>query len=149
MFHVSCFMTLIGPRGYGYEQIKKEIEASPYKNDIQELGWLDLETMTEYLKNAGVFVFPSLYEGFGMPLLESFAAGAPVVASDIPALREVGADVPLYANPDDPKSIANAAYTLLTDDALHTRKIAEGFRHAEKYSWREAAKRTLDIFSSA
>ena len=141
----SYKLILIGSPGYGYEAIKKEIDASPYKNDIIQTGWQDREEVAKHLHNATLFVFPSLYEGFGMPLLEAFATGTPVSCSDIPPLREVGADVPLYFNPRDPVDMAEKIQRLLTNPELQKQKSAEGLARAREFSWKRAAEKTLDI----
>ena len=138
-------LILIGPQGYGYRQIKKEILASPYKNYIQELGWLPHEEVAKHLANARLFVFPSLYEGFGLPLLESFAAGTPAVCSDIPALKEVGGDCALYFNPRDPEDMAEKMRAMIQNSALRSESIERGKTHAKLFSWQRTAEKTFVI----
>jgi glycosyltransferase involved in cell wall biosynthesis len=145
MFHVSCFMTLIGSPGYGYKTIKKEIDASPFRANINELGWLGREETAIHLADASILAFPSFYEGFGMPILESFASGTQVACSDIPALREVGGDIPLYFDPHNPKDIAEKLNELLTNEILRKQKVAQGLSYAKSWSWEASAKKTLDI----
>jgi glycosyltransferase involved in cell wall biosynthesis len=95
---------------------------------------------------ASCFVLPSLYEGFGLPLVESMAAGAPAVASDIPALREVGADTVRYAAPGDPRSFA-AAIARTIDEKDETRRLAAAARErARRFTWDACADRTLAVY---
>ncbi|MBI4360083.1 MAG: glycosyltransferase family 4 protein, partial [Candidatus Jacksonbacteria bacterium] len=140
-------LLLIGPPGHGYEEIKKEIRASQYKDSIRETGYLDRETADEYLANAALFAFPSLYEGFGLPMLEAFAAGTPALCSDIPALKEVGGDAAVYCNPRNPKDIAEKMRLMLKDTALRNRAIQQGRARAREYSWEKSAEKTFAIIT--
>jgi glycosyltransferase involved in cell wall biosynthesis len=138
-------LLLIGNPGFGYQAIKGEINASTYKTDIKELGWLDRKDIARHLCRATVFVLPSLYEGFGLPPLQAMACGAPVACSDIPPLREVGADVPVYFNPFDPNDIAKKIIKLIKNDDLRQEKIKAGMGRAKQFTWTKAARKTLEI----
>jgi glycosyltransferase involved in cell wall biosynthesis len=95
---------------------------------------------------ATCLVFPSFYEGFGLPLLEAMALGCPVVASDIAALREVGADAVLYCDPNDSADLAAKVRMIATDAALRDSLRARGLARARDFSWEKCARQTLAVF---
>jgi glycosyltransferase involved in cell wall biosynthesis len=97
-------------------------------------------------RNAHLFVFPSLSEGFGLPPLQAMACGVPVVASAIPALQEVLADAAYFVDPLDVRSIASGLLAAATDEPLRARLVAAGRRQAERYTWEETARRTLTVY---
>jgi glycosyltransferase involved in cell wall biosynthesis len=121
---------------------------------IRALGLADRvtqETLTDMAlalayRDALVFVFPSLGEGFGIPLLEAFCCGCPVAASDIPVFREVAADAVSYFDPRQPESIAVAVAALLDDSALRARLIAAGAGRLRLFSWARAARDTAETY---
>ncbi len=141
-------LILIGLPGFGYTDIKREIDTSPYKNDIHELGWVNRDGLVDQLNQADLFVLPSLYEGFGLPLLEAMACGTLVACSDIPPLRAVGGDVPAYFNPADPQDMADKIKQLLTDDALQSKKTQQGLERVKLFTWEKAAQKTWEIIST-
>lgn len=141
-------LILVGSPGFGYADIKREIDASPYKSNIHQLGWIDRDGLVDQLNQASLFVLPSLYEGFGLPLLEAMACGTAVACSDIPSLKEVGADVPLYFNANDPQDIAQKIILLLTDEALRRQKINQGLKRASEYTWQATAQKTWQVLTT-
>jgi len=99
-------------------------------------------------KLAWCFAFPSLYEGFGIPIIEAMAAGIPVVSSNKASLQEVGGDGALFVNPEDKDKFAESLYRVITDDKLRLELIKKGEAVARKFSWRETAERTLKVYKS-
>lgn len=93
-------------------------------------------------------LFPSFYEGFGLPALEAMAHGCPVVASDIPALREVCGDAAVYCNPHDPSDIAERILMVASDSQLRERLRRFGLARAREFSWEKCARQTLAILRS-
>ena len=141
-------LVLVGRPGVGYGRIKKAIRQCPYKEDIVRLDFVDKEKLAGLMKNATVFVFPSLYEGFGLPLLEAFSLGVPAVASDIESLREIGAGSAFYVDPLDPAALASAVLRLVKDTGEQIKLGQEGKERAHAYSWEKTAKETYEAIAS-
>ncbi len=97
-------------------------------------------------QNAAVFVFPSLYEGFGIPVLEAFACGCPTALSDSSSLPEVGGSAAIYFNPHDPVSIRNAVEKIIYDEALRSQLRLKGYEQLKKFSWEATACKTRDLY---
>jgi len=142
---VSHRLVLAGKPGYGYEDVKKAIEASAYRGDIVEMGYVDEAKKAEILAGADVFVFPSLYEGFGLPVIEAQSAGVPVVTSDISSLPEIGGEGALYADPLSAESIADCVWKLLSDPVLRGGIMEKGRENANRFGWQKCAEEIADI----
>jgi glycosyltransferase involved in cell wall biosynthesis len=95
---------------------------------------------------AEAFVFPSLYEGFGLPVVEAMSCGAPVVCSDIPVLREVAGDAALYFDPRDAAQLAPMLTRVLDDATLRADLRTRGLSRAAQFSWERAARETLEVY---
>lgn len=142
-FQVSSFQfLLVGKPGHGYEKVAAEIENT---KDVITPGWVE-EADVPYLMNAvEVFVFPSLYEGFGLPVLEAMACGTPVVASKGNSLNEVGWDGPVYVDPQSVEDIAGGILELLENRELRKIKIEKGLERVKEFSWGKCAAETFDV----
>jgi len=136
-------LVLIGKPGYGYQKVKEAIEKSPYKKDIIIPGWVDNNDLPTVLEAAEVFVFPSLYEGFGLPVLEAFAAGIPVIASRETSLEEVGGQSVYLVAATDIQDIASGIQEILSNSALRNQLSKEGLERLKQFSWQSAADKTL------
>ena len=101
----------------------------------------------ELYQNASLFVFPSLYEGFGLPVLEAMSAGAPVITSNRSSLPEVGGDAVYYVNPNNVAGLSEAMKLVLTDERLRQAMIQKGLERAGMFSWEDSAKMLLSLFS--
>ena len=95
---------------------------------------------------ADVFVYPSLYEGFGLPVLEAMACGCPVITSNVSSLPEVAGDAAILVDPQDPNAIARAIITVLKDDKLKRELSERGVEQAKKFSWEKTAQDFLEVF---
>jgi glycosyltransferase involved in cell wall biosynthesis len=116
---------------------------------IRVLGYVSETEMKSLFSSAAAFVFPSLYEGFGFPVLESMAAGTPVVTSAVASLPEVGGDAVLYADPNDAGDIARAVVRVCRDPELRSSLRARGLKQAAKFRWNDAAAQTLGVYEEA
>jgi len=134
---------LVGRPGDDYENIVKLREKSACVGDIKIIGYiLDKELALVY-NNADIFIYPSLYEGFGLPVIEAMALGAPVIASNVSSIPEAGGDGALYFNPQNADELADKMEILIKDDAKRRELIAKGLKQAEKFTWDEVGRRTL------
>lgn len=140
---------LIGGTGYGYENIMGYYNRmdNSARQKIKFLGHLPSEEVASYLKNAEMFLYPSLYEGFGLPLLEAFACGTPVISSNTGSCAEVAGEAAVLLAPDDIAGWANAIGDLYENRAMRQKYITTGFNRVKTYSWEMCAKQTLSVLA--
>jgi glycosyltransferase involved in cell wall biosynthesis len=134
-------LVLCGLEGWGEELSGFNLDR------VIRTGYVSRNELRLLYQNAIALVMPSLDEGFGLPILEAMTAGAPVVASGIPAFLEIGADAFLPVNPQSATQLRNALETVQSDASLRERLIVSGKERAKKFTWKEAAQKTLDIYS--
>jgi glycosyltransferase involved in cell wall biosynthesis len=138
-------LVLVGMPGYGYARVKDAIAESPFKHDIRLLGWMEPEAIVRLMNAAEAFVFPSKYEGFGLPILEAFACGTPVIAGSGSSLEEVGSDAAAYADPRQTDDIARVIRYVL-DHAETRRTMADkGRARVKQFSWKKSAEETIAV----
>ena len=116
--------------------------------NIFTIGYVPSEQMPLLYNCSNIFLYPSLRESFGLPILESMACGIPVITSDIPPIREVGGDAATFINPDDHKAIAASIYELLSDEQRKNNQVKKGLERASQFSWRNSAVKLIDLYSS-
>jgi glycosyltransferase involved in cell wall biosynthesis len=136
-------LVLGGSPGLGFSDIGKLLETEPLRSRVTLTGYLNEAALGAYLAHANAFLFLPHYEGFGMPVVEAMAAGVPVVASDIPALREVAGDAVEFVDPGEPDFAARTLASVLHDTTLRKRMGSAGRSRSQQFQWDEAAKRTL------
>ncbi|MCX6765917.1 MAG: glycosyltransferase family 1 protein [Candidatus Moranbacteria bacterium] len=141
-------LVLAGEKAWLWEGIIEKIEKSPYQKDIILTGGISFEELAVLYQNAALFVFPSLYEGFGIPVLEAFAAGVPVVCSRNSSLPEVSGDAALYFSGSDMKELADTITRTLKDEGLKSSLISKGLEQLKKFSWEKCARETLEYLKS-
>src|SRR6202007_392150 len=113
---------------------------------VRFLGYLPEGTLAAMYRLASVFVFPSLYEGFGLPPLEAMASGTPVVTSNVSSLPEVAGDAAVLVDPYDTLDIKEGIKRVLTDPVLRAKLREKGLARARHFSWEQSVKRTLEIY---
>jgi len=138
-------LVLAGSAGYGAGEIFARIKSSPRRADIEAPGYVARETLGRWYSRARVFAFPSLDEGFGMPVLEAMSAGVPVLAANRAALPEVCGDAALLVDPEDVEALA-AGLCELMGDGLREQLIARGLNRAAGFSWERAAEQTWKVY---
>jgi len=141
-------LVIVCARNIFWERLQKEVKSQKAENLVKMVGFVPDEELKLLYKEAEVFVFPSLSEGFGLPGLEAMAAGVPVLASDIPVFREIYQEAADYFNPIDSQEMAKKIKELLIDKEKQNTLRKEGFKISDKYSWEKMAEQTLKIYQS-
>ncbi len=139
-------LVLAGSAGFGAEETLQKIEASPRKNDIQVLGYVPDATLEDLYRRASLFAFPSLDEGFGIPVLDAMARGLPVLTSDRSALPEVAGDAALLVEPDRVDSIAEGLVRLTQDAELRADLTRKGILWSREFAWQKAVEETWNVY---
>ena len=134
------------PGGYGSVEIMDYIDRSSCRDRIQVAGYLHDEILQKLYARSRIFAFPSMDEGFGIPVLEAMAHGLPVVTSDRSALREVAGDAALLVNPEDVDSIRNALHELVENEELRTDYAQRGLQRAEQFRWSTTLAATHQLY---
>ena len=119
------------------------------QHNVLFLGYVPDQHLAALYKGARAFIFPSLYEGFGLPVLEAMASGVPVVTSKVSSLPEVAGDAAILVGPCETRALGNAMERLLKDDDLRKELIEKGLDRAAQFSWQECARRTLIAYKEA
>ncbi len=138
-------LVLAGKFGYGEKEIHEELRAGKYIEDIVFLGFISDEEKRTIIEKAEVFLFPTFYEGFGLPILEAQALGVPVVASNTSSLPEVGGESVSYCDPSEPISIAEAIMSIIGDEARKKDLIEKGLENVKRFSWDVCASEIANI----
>jgi glycosyltransferase involved in cell wall biosynthesis len=136
-------LVVIGKKGWLYEDILSSPEKFHVSDKVLFLDYVSDDDLPNFYKKAELFVLPSLYEGFGLPVLEAMRYGCPVVTSNVSSLPEAGGDAALYFKPEDVDDIKNTIEKVLTDKSLKEKMIEKGRDHYKKFTWEKAAKEVL------
>jgi glycosyltransferase involved in cell wall biosynthesis len=139
-------LVLAGSAGFGAEEVFAAIERSKCRDRISVTGYATDEELGKLYARAMIFAFPSLDEGFGMPVLEAMSAGVAVVASNSSAVREVAGDASLLVDPEDEGQLAAALQQAAEDEGLRNRLVAKGTERAKGFTWQRAAMETWEVY---
>lgn len=142
--HPEMKLVFAGEKAWMWEGVFGQISKSSVRQDIIITGKVPFADLPVLYKNASVFVFPSLYEGFGMPVLEAFASGVPVVCANNSSLPEVGGEAALYFEGDDANGLVEKISLILGSDSARKEMIQKGMVRLENFSWKKCARKTLD-----
>lgn len=140
----GCKLVIAGHKGWEFTEIFELVKQYKLEKDIVFPGYVS--DIPKIMKGAEGFVFPSLYEGFGMPPLEAMAAGVPVITSDIPSLSEVVGDAAIKIGVQEAEALSEAMLTLLTDSALRQQLIIKGWERAKSFTWEQSADMIYQIY---
>ncbi len=137
-----------GGKGWLYDAVFQRLEELGLREQVRFVGYIEEEELPLWYAAATVFVFPSIYEGFGMPPLEAMACGTPVITSNSSSLPEVVGEAGLMAPPDDPAAFAAAIDQVLSDAGLRAELRERGLAQAARFTWRTTAERTLAAYEA-
>ena len=139
-------LVLIGDEISKYAALRRAVHRHQLHQYVRFLGYLPEATLAVMYRLAGVFVFPSLYEGFGLPPLEAMASGTPVVTSNVSSLPEVAGDAAMLVDPYEPEAIADGIFRVLTDETVRRTLRDRGLARARQFSWEASVRRVRDIY---
>jgi len=139
-------LVLIGKKGWKSKDIFKAINGSPFVTDIVSLGYVPKEDLPIIYSMAEVFVYPSIYEGFGLPILEAMACGTPVITSKTSSMPEVGGSAVMYADPNSSAEIAKKIISLCSSSEMREKFSKLGLTQSAQFSWEKSAKENIKIF---
>ena len=139
-------LAIAGGKGWLYEDVLAEIKNLGIEDHVKFLGFVNDADLPALYRAARVFAFPSIYEGFGLPVLEAMAAGTPVVTSNASSIPEVVGECGLMVDPLDVDGLAAALRAAWTDDAYRADVIPRAIRRAKSFSWQKAAAQLMDVY---
>lgn len=147
-YQIEHQLVLIGQKGWLYKPIFEQIERSPYESAIHHLDYLPDAQVMQFYQNAEVFVYPSHYEGFGMPVLEAMTLGAPVVTTNVSSLPEIVGGAAILVEPNEIQELGEAILKVICDRQLRKNLIQKGKEQAKLYSWENTVQETLKAYRS-
>jgi glycosyltransferase involved in cell wall biosynthesis len=143
-------LIIVGREGNAIKEVREKIKEQRLEDRVKVLGYIPKEDLEVLFKNAEALVFPSLYEGFGIPVLVGFSNGLPVVTSDVSSLPEVGGKAAIYVDPLDVGSITGGIRKVLEMNKGERGKLAKkGYEQLKKFSWEKCARETLRVYEEA
>jgi glycosyltransferase involved in cell wall biosynthesis len=141
-------LVIAGRKGWLYDQIFQQVERLGLEAEVIFPGYVPQDDLPALLSGARLFVFPSLYEGFGLPVLEAMACGTPVLCSNVSSLPEVAGNAALLIDPLDVESMAETMNRVLKDEGLRARLVERGLQQARQFSWDRCARETLAVLEA-
>lgn len=139
-------LVLVGYKAAGYTEVEDETRRLGLEGAVVQTGWTESSEIPDFYAGADLLLFPSLHEGFGLPIVEAMASGCPVVASNVYSIPEVGGDAILTFDPGDPDALRAQAERALFDTTERSRLIGSGFERARVFTWSENARQTAAIY---
>lgn len=139
-------LVLVGKNGYHHEIADEKIEQSRFAGHIHRLGFIDNEKLVNLYYHAEAFVFPSLYEGFGIPILEAMRIGCPVITSNCGAMKEVAGNAAILVSPNYAEEIAQGIIKLANDKELRKKLIDTGREWSNNFTWGRCAQETVEVY---
>ncbi len=143
--HPNLSLLVVGKKGWLYEGILEAPKKFGIKESVRFIDFVQDQELPSLYKNAKCFVLPSLYEGFGLPVLEAMKYGCPVVTSNVSSLPEAGGDAALYVDPQNVNDIAEKIDKVLSDPKLREEMVKKGHEQVKKFSWEKTARETLRV----
>ncbi|MCL5090397.1 MAG: glycosyltransferase family 4 protein [Patescibacteria group bacterium] len=146
-------LVIVGKYGWGEDSAKCKVplqgkQSAKLEDRAKVLGLVEKEELACLYSGAKAFVYPSLYEGFGLPILEAMSCGCPVITSNIGSMKEIAGDAALFFDPEKPEEIAEAMSKVSRNDKTRENLILQGFKRAGEFSWEKTALQTLEVYHS-
>lgn len=138
-------LVIAGRLAWQYETFIEKLKSFKYRNDVVLTGYINDGTLADLMGSAYALVYPSLFEGFGVPIIEAMQSGTPVITSNTSSMPEVGGDAVLYANPTDVDDLAKQMMLIYKDEKLRTALIEKGFVRAKEFSWDVSAVKLWEL----
>jgi len=142
-------MVLAGQKGWLYDEVFAQVRKLGLTGRVILTGYVPDADLAALWSGARAFVYPSLYEGFGFPVLEAMACGTPVICSNVSSLPEVAGDAALQVDPLDTEALAQALHHVMSDDGLCRMLVERGYRQIRRFSWQRCAQEILQVFDEA
>src|SRR3984893_10706397 len=139
-------LIIIGDDVSGNPDLRRTVIRSGVQNDVRFLGFVPIDVLRTFYDQAKIFVFPSLYEGFGLPPLEAMAHGTPVVTSNVSSLPEVVGNAAVLVHPENVFEIMRALHRVLMDQPLREKMKERSYRQVKKFSWEKSVRRIMDVY---
>jgi len=139
-------LVIIGSVGWKSEELHDQIKKAEGEGWLSYLGWVSEDDLAFLYAGAGLFIYPSTYEGFGLPVAEAMASGVPVITSDSPVLTEVASGAARLVNPEDIEAFSDAIKACLFDDEWRSKAIEKGLNISKSYCWDKCAENTLKVY---
>lgn len=145
-YDASIMLVIVGSPAFEYEETYELAKKSEFCKDIKFIDYADEEELSNLYSAAQIFTFPSLNEGFGLPVVESFASGTPVITSNTTSLPEIAGGAAVLINPHEPESIASVMSRVLSDNELWNKKRSDGLERAKFFTWDKTASKTIEAY---
>jgi glycosyltransferase involved in cell wall biosynthesis len=142
-------LILVGGKGWLYDEIFTRVEALGLAGEVRFVGYVPAEVLPLWYSAADLFVYPSLYEGFGLPPLEAMACGTAVISSTASSLPEVVGEAGLLIDPADTEALAKAMEQVLSDTEMRKQMQSAGLVQAQNFSWERTARQTIESYRRA
>lgn len=146
---INLPLVIAGKKGWRSEGFFKKRRLAGLEEQVQWAGFVSDNDLPAIYSGASAFIFPSLYEGFGLPVLEAMACGTPVICSNVSSLPEIAGEAALMFDPCDPDALAGAIARVLTDGALNQELRELGYAQAARFTWEQTARKTLAVYEQA
>ncbi len=146
--HPNQKLVIAGGNGWESDKIHQKAKTLQIENSVNFLGYIESSDLPALYKGASAFIFPSIYEGFGLPILEALSFNVPIAISNIASLPEIAGEAALTFDPEEPEEIAKQTIRLLEDSALRENLIRLGIDRISKFTWEKTATKTLEVYRS-
>lgn len=140
-------LVIVGRPGWLYQEIFEKVTALSLNNDVLFIDYVPEHELPFFYRNATIFLFPSLYEGFGLPILEAMASGCAVITSNVSSMPEVAGDAALYVNPTKKEELIHAMKTIINNKDVQRQLQKKGFSQIKKFSWEKTARETAAVYT--